>query len=67
MLVYDVMTKGAECTRPNATLQEAAWRMKDLNIGALRSAITIAWWECSPIGTSPFDRWPRAAIHEPIA
>ena len=35
MLIYNVMTKGAECTRPNATLQEVAWRMKDLNIGAL--------------------------------
>jgi CBS domain-containing protein len=29
------MTKGAECSRPNATLQEAAWRMKELNVGAL--------------------------------
>jgi len=35
MLVYNVMTKGAECTQPNATLQEAAWRMKDLNVGSL--------------------------------
>src|SRR5918996_2240072 len=31
----EVMTKGAECTRPDATLQEAAGRMKSLNVGVL--------------------------------
>jgi CBS domain-containing protein len=35
MLVYDVMTKGAECARPNATVREAAQRMKALDVGAL--------------------------------
>jgi len=35
MLVYSVMTKGAECTRPNATLQDAARRMKELDVGSL--------------------------------
>ena len=35
MRVNEVMTKGAECTRPDATLQEAAGRMKSLNVGVL--------------------------------
>jgi CBS domain-containing protein len=35
MRVTDVMTRGAECIRPDATLQEAAERMKTLDIGAL--------------------------------
>ena len=35
MQVKDVMTRGAECTRPDATLQEAAGRMKALDVGAL--------------------------------
>jgi len=35
MQVSDVMTRDAECTRPEATLQEAARRMKALDIGAL--------------------------------
>jgi len=35
MQVKDVMTRGAECTRPNATLQEAARRMRDLDVGPL--------------------------------
>ena len=35
MRVSEVMTKGAECTRPDATLQEAAGRMKELDIGSL--------------------------------
>jgi CBS domain-containing protein len=35
MLVYDVMSKGAECIRPNASLKEAAERMKQLDVGAL--------------------------------
>lgn len=35
MRVYDVMTKGAECVRPDATLHEAAGRMKSLDVGAL--------------------------------
>jgi CBS domain-containing protein len=35
MRVYDIMTKGAECTRPDATLREAAGRMKDLDVGSL--------------------------------
>jgi CBS domain-containing protein len=35
MRVYEVMTKNAECTRPDATVQEAAGRMKNLDVGAL--------------------------------
>lgn len=35
MRVNEVMTKGAECTRPDTTLQEAAARMKSLNAGVL--------------------------------
>jgi len=35
MRVSEVMTRGVECTRPDATLQEAARRMKDLDVGAL--------------------------------
>ena len=35
MLVQEVMTRGAECTRPNATLQAAAERMSALNVGSL--------------------------------
>jgi len=35
MQVKDVMTRGAECTRPDATLREAAERMKGLDVGSL--------------------------------
>jgi len=35
MRVYEVMTKGAECIRPEASLREAAGRMKDLDVGSL--------------------------------
>jgi CBS domain-containing protein len=35
MQVSDVMTRGAECTRPDATLREAAGRMKALGVGSL--------------------------------
>lgn len=35
MLVKEVMTRGAECTRPDATLREAAERMKALDVGSL--------------------------------
>src|SRR5437773_12232064 len=35
MKVKDVMTRGAECTRPDATLREAADRMKALDVGTL--------------------------------
>jgi CBS domain-containing protein len=35
MKINDVMTRGAECVRPDATIQEAAERMKDLDVGAL--------------------------------
>ena len=35
MRVYDVMTKNAECIRPDATLQDAASRMRDLDVGSL--------------------------------
>jgi CBS domain-containing protein len=33
--VRDVMTEGAECTRPDATIREAAARMKELDVGVL--------------------------------
>jgi len=35
MFVNDVMTPHAECTRPTATLKEAAEQMKRLDVGAL--------------------------------
>lgn len=35
MQVRDVMTKGAECVRPSNSLQQAALRMKNLDVGAL--------------------------------
>jgi CBS domain-containing protein len=35
MQVKDVMTKGAECVGPDATLQEAARKMKGLDVGPL--------------------------------
>jgi CBS domain-containing protein len=33
MLVKELMTRGVEGTRPNATLQEAAQAMRDLDVG----------------------------------
>jgi CBS domain-containing protein len=35
MLVSEAMTRDAECTRPDATLQEAADRMNSLDVGSL--------------------------------
>ena len=35
MQVKDVMTRGAEVIRPDTTVQEAAERMKDLDVGPL--------------------------------
>jgi CBS domain-containing protein len=35
MLVTNVMTKEVECVRPATSLQEAARRMKDLDVGTL--------------------------------
>jgi len=35
MRVKDVMTSGVECTRPDASLQEAARKMRDLDVGPL--------------------------------
>ncbi len=35
MNVSEVMTRNVECTRPDATLQEAAERMKKLDVGPL--------------------------------
>src|SRR5262245_20535384 len=35
MRVSEVMTRGVECTRPDATLQEAAAKMKSLDVGPL--------------------------------
>jgi CBS domain-containing protein len=35
MKISDVMTWGAECTGPDATLQQAAERMKTLDVGVL--------------------------------
>ncbi len=35
MFVRDVMTHGAECIRPAASLQEAAQKMKNLDVGPL--------------------------------
>jgi CBS domain-containing protein len=33
--ISEVMTRGAECVAPSATIQEAAQKMKDLNAGPL--------------------------------
>jgi CBS domain-containing protein len=35
MQTREIMTHGVECTRPNATLQEAARKMRDLDVGPL--------------------------------
>ena len=35
MLVRDVMTKGAECVRPSNSLQQAAQKMNNLDVGLL--------------------------------
>lgn len=35
MQVHDVMTPNAECIRPDDTVQKAARRMRDLDIGAM--------------------------------
>jgi len=35
MHVSEVMTRGVECTRPETTLDEAANRMRELNVGLL--------------------------------
>jgi CBS domain-containing protein len=35
MQVKEVMTKGAECVGPDTTLQEAARKMRDLDVGPL--------------------------------
>jgi CBS domain-containing protein len=35
MLIREVMTETPECTRPDATVQEAARRMKELDVGSL--------------------------------
>lgn len=35
MRVHDVMTKNAECVRPDASIQEAASKMKSLDVGSL--------------------------------
>jgi len=35
MQVKEVMTRGVECTRPSASLQEAAAKMKSLEVGVL--------------------------------
>jgi len=35
MQVKDVMTRGVECVAPDATLQDAARKMKDLDVGPL--------------------------------
>ncbi|WP_406698935.1 CBS domain-containing protein [Singulisphaera sp. Ch08] len=35
MQVKDIMTPNAECIRPNDTLQDAAKRMRDLDVGPL--------------------------------
>jgi CBS domain-containing protein len=35
MFVRDIMTRHAECTRPSASLQQAAERMQQLNVGSL--------------------------------
>jgi CBS domain-containing protein len=35
MRVYEVMTKNAECIRPETTIRDAAGRMRDLDVGSL--------------------------------
>jgi CBS domain-containing protein len=35
MHVKEIMTRGVECTRPEATLQETAEKMRDLDIGPM--------------------------------
>jgi CBS domain-containing protein len=35
MLARDVMTRGVECVRPETTIQEAACKMRDRDVGPL--------------------------------
>jgi CBS domain-containing protein len=35
MQIADVMTRGVECVRPDDTIEEAARRMKELDVGSL--------------------------------
>ncbi len=35
MQVHEIMTRGAQCTHPSATLQQAARMMRDLDVGPL--------------------------------
>lgn len=35
MQLREIMTRNVETVRPDSALQEAAWKMKDLNIGSL--------------------------------
>ena len=35
MIVKEVMTRGVECTRPEASLREAAEKMRQLDVGPL--------------------------------
>jgi len=35
MQVHEIMTRGVECVRPDASVQEAAERMRDLDVGPL--------------------------------
>jgi len=35
MQVKEIMTRGADCTRPTASLQEAARKMRELDVGPL--------------------------------
>src|SRR5947208_341592 len=35
MKIRDVMTRGVECVRPDTTIQEAAGKMKALNVGPM--------------------------------
>ena len=35
MIVQEIMTRNVECVRPDATLQEAARKMRDLDVGPM--------------------------------
>jgi hypothetical protein len=47
MILKDVMTPGVEVITPEATLQQAAAKMRRLNIGSCTSGLRITFWDLS--------------------
>jgi predicted transcriptional regulator len=60
MRVSEVMTQGVECIGPDATLQEAAAKMKSLDVGPLPVCDDDRLVGMVPTVTSPSGPRPRA-------